>query len=112
MKVAFALACLVAVLSASGLLRADDMVDSSQYKSWAAHKEGTTITISRDTRMAGRVAKSEFKQRLVELTPERATVETVMMTGATDNRHETTQRVEIPAKVAKGQGRAGLPSDF
>ena len=58
------------------------------------------------------MARSEFKQRLVEVSPERAVIETVITVGSGDSRHETTQRIEIPSKVARGQGRGGLPSDF
>jgi hypothetical protein len=102
---------LLLLLSVDAAVRAE-MVDSTQYASWAKYRPGTTITISRQTTMSGRTGMGEFQQRLVELTPEKAVVETVMWVGTGENRHEQTQRTELPAKIEKGQGRAGLPSDF
>jgi hypothetical protein len=86
---------------------AEEQVENPGYKSWASQKPGTTVTLETSSAVAGRTFKAEIVQRLVEVTPEEATIEvtrTINVPGAPAPRPQT---VKIAAKVDKSKATPG-----
>jgi hypothetical protein len=65
---------LVTVLATPASAAAES-VESPIYKSWSRSKVGTVVTIKSVTVMKGRTVESMMRYKLVELTPEKATIE-------------------------------------
>jgi hypothetical protein len=97
---------LLAIAFSSSLIRATEaaeMVDNPQYTSWAKCKPGTKITISQDLVFGAVHMSNSAAQRLIDVTPEKVVfhvVKTFNRDGQTDEKEE---KVEVPAKVEKGQ---------
>jgi hypothetical protein len=86
---------------------ADEKVENPGYKSWAAHKAGTTVTLESSSAVAGQTFKTEIVQKLIELTPENATVEVTTKINIAGAPPQQPQKVKIPSKVDKSQATPG-----
>lgn len=86
---------------------ADEQVENPAYKSWKAQKVGTTVTLESSSAVAGQTFKTEITQKLVEVTPEAATVEVATKIAIAGAPPQQPQKVKIPAKVDKGQATPG-----
>ena len=69
-----------AALVVAAATPAAETVDGPVYKSWAKSKVGTAVTIKSVTVMKGVRVDSTLRYELVELTPEKAVVDTVVTT--------------------------------
>jgi hypothetical protein len=90
----------VAALSLALGAHAEDQ--NPAYKSWASHKPGTMIKMKMDTEAAGNKTSTEMTQTLVDVSPEKVTVEmksTINVAG---------QKIEAPA--TKQEILAALPA--
>ena len=106
-KFAFvAFAVLGLVLSAS-TVRAED-VDNPEYVQWSKFKVGSFVTMKMETETGGNKTEMENTTTLVELTKEKAVIETKghMMMGGNKIDIPANKR-EIPAKVKKAEGGKG-----
>jgi hypothetical protein len=86
---------------------AEEQVENPAYKSWKAQKPGTTVTLESSSAVAGQSFKSEIVQKLVEVTPEAATVEMTTKINIAGAPPQQPQKVKIPAKVDKSKGTPG-----
>ena len=75
----------VAVLAATALapVVAAQQVESPIYKSWARHPVGTSVALRSVTGSDGRTIETTTTSTLLELTAEKAVVETVVVSDAT-----------------------------
>ena len=69
------IALMLGVLAPCAFVRAQDLVDNPQYTTWSKHKPDSTITYSMNTDAAGQQITGTVVHRLVEVTPQQATVE-------------------------------------
>ena len=86
---------------------AEEQVENPAYKSWKAQKPGTTVTLENSTAVAGQTFKTEITQKLLELTPEAATVERTMKINIPGAPARPPQKETIPAKVDKSKATPG-----
>jgi hypothetical protein len=86
-------------------------VQNPLYVSWSKCKPGSSITIRRGETIAGHAGGYNFTQTLLEVSPEKVVLETVLTTSTGEIREETRHQTNVMAKVQKG-GKAGLPADF
>jgi hypothetical protein len=105
-------AVLLAILVASAVApgASAESIDSPIYKSWARHKVGTTITHVSVTEARGRKIETTTTYKLLELTDEKAVIETTVVSDATGTKVEqapTTSQVKrefvLLAGVKKGE---------
>jgi hypothetical protein len=80
---------------------AEEQVENPAYKSWKAQKPGTTVTLESSSAVAGQTFKVEISQKLVEVTPEEATVEVATKINVPGAPPQPARTVTIPAKVDK-----------
>lgn len=103
-RIAFAAVAVVGiVLCASGTARAED-IDNPEYGYWSGFKVGSNVTMKMETVAAGNKSEMTNVITLVELTKEKAVIETKghMMMGG-NKIDMPAQKREIPAKVKKGE---------
>jgi hypothetical protein len=86
---------------------AEEQVENPGYKSWKTHKPGTTVTMENSVSVAGQSFKSEISQKLVEVTPEAATVEVSTKSNIPGAPPQQPQKVKIPAKTDKSKATPG-----
>ena len=91
---------LIAVLVSPAL--ADEMVDNPAYQSWAKFKPGTEITYSNETSAAGMNMNMDMTHKLMDLSAEKATVETTIQSPMTGTQKQT---MTHPAKVEKDKAQ-------
>jgi hypothetical protein len=82
------------------------MIDNPVYQSWAACKSLSSVTSRNEIEMAGRVTVQTMRIRLIEVTPQFASIEVETTSEEGVERH--TERV--PAKVRAGT--VYMPADF
>lgn len=107
-------ASVIAILGLfAGSAIAAEMVDNPVYQSWAKFKPGTTVVYNHEIAAGTMTMNMEMTQKLIEVTPEKATVEMTMTTSAMPNMNHPGRKSEIPAKIDKDQlDTAGkLPQD-
>jgi hypothetical protein len=86
---------------------AEEQVENPAYKSWKAQKPGTTVTLESSSAVAGQTFKVEISQKLVEVTPEEATVEVATKINVPGAPPQPARTVKIPAKVDKSKATPG-----
>jgi len=104
-----------ALMLCLGLVAARDAgtkVDNPEFKSWADHGIGTTVTVETIVNVAGQEIKSEETGKLTKKTDSECTLEmtfklTLPGTGGTQNKTESRT---VPSKVE--QGTEYLPDNF
>ncbi len=107
------LLAVLAILSLSSAVFAEQ-VDNPAYLNWAKYKPGSSLTLKQSQTMAmmqGMTTETTITQKLVDVKPDKITVEQTMkvsMTGmpgmpAGAGGTERTTTTTIPAKVEKGQ---------
>jgi hypothetical protein len=98
-----AIAVLGLALCASSQARAED-VDNPEFGYWSKFKAGSWVTMKVETEAAGNKTEMENTTTLLEITKEKAVVETKghMMMGGNKIDIPANKR-EIPAKVKKGE---------
>jgi|SRR3954447_7084194 hypothetical protein len=68
-------ALMLGLLAPCALVSAQDLVDNPQYTTWSKHKPESTITFAMNTDAAGQQMAGTVVHRLMEVTPDQATVE-------------------------------------
>jgi hypothetical protein len=91
-------------VAAASVARAEQ-VDNPAYQSWAKQKVGTTVTHENTSAVAGQEFKSEMVQKLVELTKDKAVVETTMKLNIPGAPAPMPQKVVLPAKVDEAEAK-------
>jgi hypothetical protein len=81
---------------------AEENVDNPAYQAWSKFNPGTSVTQQTETTLRGAVTVMEMTQRLIEVSPEKITLESTMKYQQTVR----TQKREIAAKVKKAEARA------
>jgi hypothetical protein len=94
---------LAAVALLAGGVRED--MDNPQYKAWSKCKPGAFVKFKMTTEVAGTKTESEMTTKLVELSAEKAVVETAMVFGGNAL---PGAKQEIPAKIKKVEGQANV----
>jgi hypothetical protein len=89
------------VLVTVAIARAE-LIDNPQYVAWAKHKAGTKVEMSAQTAMQGMTMSQTLTQTMLELSPEKAVVETAVVMDMGGMKHESKQKMDVPAKVEKG----------
>ena len=106
--VGFSLAALVALALAPTAARAE-MVENPQYTSWAKHQSGTEVTIKNEMSGQGMTMSQEIRQKLLEVTPDKAVIEMTVVTDMGGQKNEQKQTQDVPSKVTKEQAEGQLP---
>jgi hypothetical protein len=103
-KFVVAAAAVFGLLLCTSRARAEDM-DNPEYANWKGFKVGSSVTMKMVSEASGFKSEMEQTHKLVELTADKAVVETagVMITGGNKINLPATKR-EIPAKVKKAEG--------
>src|SRR3954454_13054320 len=94
-------ALLLGLLAPCALVRAQDLVDNPQYTTWSKHKPDSTITYAMNTDAAGQQMTGTVVHRLVEVTPEQATVELKTTVQAMGQSQTSATKAVYKAKVPK-----------
>ncbi len=90
------------LLTAASWAFAADTIDNPQYTSWAKFKVGTSVTLKTESDMGGMNSQMETTMTLLELTPDKAVVETKMSMNAAGHQMDMPARkMDIPAKIEK-----------
>jgi hypothetical protein len=112
------LASLLLVAPVAAVARAEDKpaapamkkIDNPTYASWAKFKVGTSTTYVTETDVAGQASKMTMTHKLVELTAEKAVIETTMKTEAAGQsfdmpaqRRDEPKTIEVPAVTDPNQ---------
>ena len=100
--VAFVASCLAFNAQAQTTQPAAEKVDSNQYLAWSKYKPGTTVTQKLDMKSPQMSMSQEISQTLVEVTPDKATVEVKMTMNMGGQTQTHSNKVDLPAKVEKG----------
>ncbi|MGC4030620.1 MAG: hypothetical protein QM754_02565 [Tepidisphaeraceae bacterium] len=86
------LACLIAPIA-----RADDAKPNPEYEAWAKCKPGATVTIKGSTETAGNKMENSVTTKLLEVTPEKAVVEsTITMEMMGQKMPQPPQKRDVP----------------
>jgi hypothetical protein len=89
----------------------EEMVDNPHYLTWAKHKPGTEVQLDLKTDIAGQQMVTNITQKLVEVSPEQAVVESVatMNIPGLPTKPQTQKHI-FAAKVAKSEAeKVNLP---
>jgi hypothetical protein len=85
----------------ASLCRAEQ-VDNPQYKQWSKFKAGAWVKHKSETSFGDQKTSQEMTTKLVELTPEKAVIEsTISMTMGDQKMDMPAQKMDVPAKVEK-----------
>jgi hypothetical protein len=107
----FARVCAVALgvclLTSASRAADEEMVDNPQYKSWARHKVGSSVTHEMTSSVGGQNFKSTITNKLAELTPEKAVLEVATKLDIAGVPPQPAQKIEVAAKVKKSEAAAG-----
>src|SRR5690349_4293809 len=99
----------VALLSLTGAARADK-VANPQYEQWSKFKPGAFAKIDGDTVAAGTTSKSSTTTKLLEITPDKLTLEvSTTVTAMGQNMAMPPQKIDVPATVEKAVEPADKP---
>ncbi len=92
----------VSVIAMAGSVVRAEQVDSPRYQAWANFKVGTIVILDGTMSNGPMEAQTELKEKLVELTPDSATVElTSTMTVMGQQHISPTRKQQIAAKEEK-----------
>jgi hypothetical protein len=95
---------------------AKDMIDNPEYKYWSECKAGSWVTLKTVSDMGGNKSESEMTNKLLEISADKATVETTMtmMISGKPMTMPANKR-DIPAKVEKpeekGEAKGEKPKE-
>ncbi|HEY4328744.1 MAG TPA: hypothetical protein VGN88_03340 [Phycisphaerae bacterium] len=90
------------LLSGANFCHAADQIDNPQYKSWAKYKAGTSITLSMVSDMAGNKTEMQTTTTLLEITADKAVVESKMSMNAGGQKMDMpATKTEVAAKIDK-----------
>jgi hypothetical protein len=85
-------------------------VDNPEYASWSGFKPGTWIRLVTTSEAAGQTTTMKTTHKLIEVGPEKAVVETTMVTVAMGQEFAMpAQRRDVPAKVTVTEGASDAP---
>jgi len=85
---------------------AQDMVDNPQYTTWSRQKPESTITYAMNTEAAGQQMTGSVVHKLLEVTPEQATVELKTTVQVMGQSQTSTTKAVYKAKVPKADAEA------
>lgn len=105
MKLSRVFGSLALGLSICAAAYAKDMIDNPEYKYWSSCKAGSWVTMHTVSDMNGNKSENETTHKLLEISPEKATIETKMsmMVNGKPMDMPASKR-DIAAKVEKADG--------
>ncbi len=93
------IACSMLLLAMGASARGEDLVDNPKYQSWSTFPVGTSITGHTNTKMGAQSMTMELKQKLIEKTAEKLTLEVLSSFQGTAH----TEKQEVAAKVPQSK---------
>lgn len=103
-----ALAALVVSLALPVSTAAGEMVDNPEYGMWSKFKAGSSVTMKMVSEAAGNKTEMEMTNTLVEISGDKAVVETkTKMTVSGNVMEMPAQKRDVPAKVEKMESKEG-----
>ena len=93
-----------------GTAMAEDTVPNPEYQNWSSFKVGASATLAMTSQSGETTTTTKMTTKLLELTEEKAVVETAMtMTVGGKDMEMPAQKRDVPAKVAKTEPSKEAP---